>query len=209
MNLKLITPPPYEPVTLQQVYDHLRLDPVGSPPAHRDDALLRTFLAAARQQVERVTHTSIVQQTWRQSFSGFGMPWRWPGGVRLLNGPVLRVLSVGYYDQANVLQEALEPDWYLVEPEKLATIRAPEHFVVPEVYGRPDAVIVDFVAGYAPEGSPPQTQADYVKNVPEMLQTAILLGVQMLYDNLKPDERDRMERTWKALVQPFEVPVVS
>ena len=67
MNLTIVTPPPFEPVLLSEVYQHLRLAPDSdSSPAeetHPDDALLTGNIQTAREQVEEMARQSLVQRT--------------------------------------------------------------------------------------------------------------------------------------------------
>ena len=56
-----------------------------------------------------------------------------------------------------------------------------------------------------PQGSPPATQQDYAANVPRPLKDAILLTVQLLYDPLSDGDRQAIERTREALVQPYRI----
>jgi uncharacterized phiE125 gp8 family phage protein len=67
MNIITVTPPPFEPVTLAEVYAHLRLEPEGSPATHEDDAMLQRQIATARAYVEQATRRALVLQTLRLS----------------------------------------------------------------------------------------------------------------------------------------------
>jgi uncharacterized phiE125 gp8 family phage protein len=214
MNITVTVPPPFEPVTLAEVWAHLRLDPEGSPAVHPDDAMLERMIATARDQVEKMTRRSLIQQTLQLSCRNFKQPadmlWSlsWSQRVAatqkvlLRRGPIIRVESVSYYDAANALQTLDSGVYYVTDeqvPELCLTVSAPS------TYDRPDAVRVSYVAGYAPDGSPPTTQAEYAANVPKPLKDAILVGVQMLYDSLTPAEHDRLDNLREALVQPFRV----
>lgn len=204
MNLEVITPPPFEPVTLDEVYLHLRLDPDGSPREHIDDPILRTYIAASRQWVEEETRRSLVQQTLRLTGDGFGPVCGGLGGFRLLRPPVIRVLGVSYFDGENLRQD-LDPTDYYLSNLRWPMLRLPGSFTPPTLYRRPDALQIDYVAGYAPDGSPPETQEDFVASIPPALKSAVLLGVQLLYDNLAAEQRGHLERTRLALISPFRV----
>lgn len=193
MNVTTISPPPFEPVTLAEVYAHLRLDPDDG--AHPDDSLLTGFIEAARTQVEQMTRRSLVARRLRVSYGN------WPAcGLRLWRPPVLRVIAVRRMEDG----EMVEVDDWTVTDEQIPRLRF--------VNGRAPAVLdapeIEYEAGYAPAGSPPTTQADYAANIPRPLRDAILLGVQLLYDTLAPDQRDRIERTREALISPYRVLVV-
>lgn len=215
MNLTVITPPPFEPVSMQQVYQHLRLDPdVSSSPAetsHPDDALLAGFIQTARELVEVATRRALVQRTLRVSCGSFPascQPWcapLWQSRetvlrILLRRPPLVRVERVQYYDGSNVLQ-TVDPASYYVTDDQVPELRFVSAFGVPTVYDRPDALRVEYVAGYAPTGSPPTTQAEYAANVPQIFKDAVLIGVQLLYDNLSQPERKALEDMREAMMQ--------
>ena len=217
MNITVITPPPFEPVTLAQVYAHLRLSPdhEGSPgeETHPDDAMLARHITTARQHVEQMARRSLVQQTLRLSIPGFPSTARGtfppsrtqaPELIRLYRPPVLRVASVTYVDTDNTLQTLASANYYVTD-EQVPELRFTSAFSAPAVYDRPDAVRVNYVAGYMPNGSPPATQDDFAANVPSALRDAILIGVQLLYDNMTPADAAATERMRECLVQPYRV----
>lgn len=217
MNVTILTHPPFEPLTLQELYEHLRLTPYGSPLAHPDDLLLQIDLATARQSVEREGNISLVEQTVRLSTRTFDGddPALWHAsncagrpGIRLLRPPVLSVLSVSYYDASNVQQTVDAADYYLTD-EQIPRVLMVESFSYPALYRRPDAVRVVYKAGHAPAASPPLLQADYAAAVPANAKSAIKLGVQMLYDDLSPDDRDALGKAWHALVDSFGVRIIA
>lgn len=210
MNVTVITPPPFEPITLADCYLALRLDPDDSPPTHPDDDLISGHIATARQYVESEARRSLIQQTLRLSMGywpvGDGCLWdrTTPRRIRLTRPPVLSVSSVKYYDASNALQTVSPSDYYVTD-EQVPELRFVTAFARPTLYDRPDALRVEYVAGYTPTGSPAETQSDFAANVPQTLKDAVLLGVQLLYDNLASKDREDMERTRAALIQPFKV----
>lgn len=209
MNVTVVQPPPFEPITLQEVYSSLRLDTEGSPQTHPDDTMLLRHIAAARSDVEKRVRRSMVQQTLRASYPGFPQA-RLSGAnppqvaLTLHRPPLVSVQSVQYYDAENTLR-TIDTAAYYVTDEDPPRLRLATFFIPPTVYDRPDAVRVTYVTGYAPIGSPPTTQADYAANVPEPLKQACLLSVQALYDDLQPADWDRLQRAIEALVQPLRV----
>lgn len=205
MNLTVVVAPPYEPISLAEVWQFLRLDPqlVGSPGAleHQDDAMLRRMISSSRIQCEQITRRSFVQQTLRLS-SGFPMtldaiPVPDSDVVLLFCPPIIEVLSVGYRDSSNSLVTMSAGAFYVTDdqvPQLRFTASAPTTF------NRQDAFSVEYVAGYPPDGSPPTTQADFAANVPSHFKDAILLGVQLLYDELLPANRAAIENARMALL---------
>jgi uncharacterized phiE125 gp8 family phage protein len=214
MNLTVITEPPFEPVSLEEAYVHLRVDPEGSPPTHPDDALISDAIKAARKHVEAMTRRSMVRQALRLSMPTFPVSlsaWQQSTNrnglvraIRLLRPPIVSVESVGYFDGNNVPQTVAVSDFYITD-EQVPELRFVSTFAPPTLYDRPDAVRVEYTAGYTPEGSPPTTQAEYAANVPAGLKQAILLGTQLYYDALKPDEFISVESALERLVQPFRI----
>lgn len=214
MKLTVVTPPPFEPVTLQEVYAHLRLDTFseGSPPeepSHPDDAMLLAQIAAAREFVESATRRSLVQRTLRLSFGAWPGRWCWvppsSQAIKLLRPPFVRLVRVAYYGSDNVLVDVDPADYYVCD-DLVPELRFTGGFGWPSLYGRPDALRVDYVAGYPAAGSPPETQADYAANIPASLKQAILATVQLTYDNLSPPDREALERMREAtLLQPSRI----
>lgn len=209
MNLIVVTPPSVEPVTMAEVYTHLRLDPDDdSPPVHPDDDMLRSQITAARTDAEAFTKRAFVEQTLRLFVSRFpcgeafvgGQSWfRLAGGggyIELLRPPLIAVQSVRYYDQDNALQTVAPAD-YFVTDDLVPRLMFADTFVAPLTYRRTDAVRVDYVAGYASDDSPADDPAE---NVPKQIKQAILLGVQLQYDQLSPEQRDAIEKSRDMLL---------
>lgn len=216
MNLTVITEPAFEPVTLADVYRHLRLDPDDSPATHPDDPALERHITSARKIVELMARRALILQTLRLSMPGFPASCdtfaalRWMRRdlvreIRLHRPPLVAVDSVRYFDAENVLQ-TVDPSSYYTTDEQVPELRFTTSFVTPTVYDRPDAVRVQYRAGYPDAGSPEGgSQADAAANVPAPLKEAILMGVQLLYDDLSPADRTAIENMREATVQPFRV----
>lgn len=206
MNITLIAQPPFEPVTLAEVYKQLRLDPdISSSPAeasHPDDAMLRAQIQAAREFVETATRRSLVLRTLRLTTNALSC-----GGIRLRRPPLQRVLAVSYFDTGNQLQ-TLDESQYFVVDDQVPELRFVGGFSVPSLFARPDAVRVDYVAGYTPAGSPPTTQEEFAAAIPQTLKQAVLIGVQLQYDNLADPDRAAMERLREALIQTLRIQLV-
>lgn len=217
MNLTVITAPPFEPVTLAECYKHLRLDPdhEGSPSetSHPDDAMLSAHITAAREFVEVATRRALVQRTirlscnaWPRYCYGWLPPFRPQQVERIMlrRPPVIRVDSVRYFDGENTLQ-TVDPASYYVTDDQVPELRFVSTFAAPTTFDRPDAVRVEYVAGYTPEGSPPTTQAEYAASIPATLKQCVLLGVQLQYDNLAPADRMAVENMREAMLQTYRV----
>jgi uncharacterized phiE125 gp8 family phage protein len=214
VNLTVVVQPPFEPVTLSDVYKHLRLDTEGSPETHPDDTRLTRHIEAARRHVETMTRRALIEQTLRLSMPMFPFTTdAWfistsrntlTRRIQLHRPPFVSVTSVQYYDGDNALQTLATSDYYVTD-EQVPELRFVSAFSTPTVYDRPDAVRVTYRVGYTPEGSPPTTQEEYAGNVPAGLKDAILIGVQLLYDDLRPEDFKALEMAQESLVQPFRI----
>lgn len=212
MNLRTIIEPTVEPITLEDCYQHLRMDPEGSPPTHPDDAMLSSMITTARTRAEQVTRRAFVQQTVRMSLPGFpvrrfGNDWGddWierDGWLELLRPPFAEIVQVRYYDEDNAIQTLAGAAYFVTEESLVPRLMVAEGYTWPTTYCRDDAVQIDYVVGYAPDGSPP---SDYRANVPDQIKDAIKIGVQLLYDELAPEKRDQLEQTFLRLLASFKI----
>jgi hypothetical protein len=220
-RLSVVTPPPVKPITLQDCYGQLRLDPSGSPPTHPDDAMLNRLISAATDYAEQATRRALVKQDVKLTYKRFPNDryhfraqetlWSEPGDydmrprhITLLRPNLLSVPSDGtlvqYYDQQNVLQK-LDPTTYLLHVDtEPATIELLMGFFWPITYLREDAVVLNYTAGYAPVGSPP----DYRANIPDGIKQGMLLHVQRQYDVMPVDRYKQMSDAIDDLIAPFK-----
>lgn len=67
LSVNLVTPPAVEPVTLDQLKTHLRVDASFTD----DDALLMGFITAAREWCESYMRRAIFNQTWQMTLDHF------------------------------------------------------------------------------------------------------------------------------------------
>lgn len=218
MNIIVVTPPPVEPVTVEQVYEHLRWDAdEGSPTVYPLQGLVERNITVARQYVEQTTRRALVKQTLRMVMESF--PYsrnlfrsRWggdddwykrPGDVYLLRPPFINFLSVQYLDKDEVLQ-TLDPANYYIdsETEQVPILRFRDTFDVDIVSDqRTDAVRIEWVAGYPFEESP----ADFTSSIPAGIKEAILLQIQLQVDRFNPDERRDLERARDSLLASYTI----
>jgi uncharacterized phiE125 gp8 family phage protein len=214
MNITTIVPPPSDAlvVTLEQVYDHLRLVPEDSPPTHPQDDMLTRLIKVATGEAESITRRRFVEQTVRLHTDRFPYPGcfyngnRWwscggPGYIELLRPPLIHVQSVSYRDADNVLQ-TVDADQYYTTDDRVPRLTLIDGFSFPTLYTRDDAVVIDYVVGYPPEGSPAE---DYAANIPEEIKQAVLLGVEMHYRSLDTKNREVFERARAELLSDFVV----
>lgn len=166
---RTVSPPPVEPVSLEQALVHLRLDAYDSPPSHPDEPLVEALITAARETAENFLNARIAEWELELRLPGFSSV------IRLPDAPVQSVEAVTYIDQDGAEQT--------VDPALYELAGPPASPVVRPVYGQEwpgdvrcqdDAVRVRYVTGYA-TGSPDM--------FPETIRRAILLIVGHLYEN--------------------------
>lgn len=216
MNIIVVTPPPVEPITLAEAYSQLRLDAFGSPAEHPDEADITRHIATARTAAEQATRRALVQQTLRIALPGFpcqragryiaqdavSEQAQRSGYVELLRPPYISMVSVEYYDTENVLRTLSSSNYYVNDSSDIvARLQFVDGFSM-ATYDRDDAVRISWIAGYLPVGSPAD---DYTANIPAPIKSAMLLSVQLLYENFKPQERAAMEGARDALLASFTV----
>jgi uncharacterized phiE125 gp8 family phage protein len=216
MNVITLVEPTVEPVTLAQIYAQLRLTPAGSPLVHPDDDMLLSQRLAARIDCENRTLRSFVKRKLRLVVGSREDHWPWPqwhwrrgwcgpASIELPRPPLIEVLAVRYYDGSNVLQ-LVDPASYFVTDDEPARLQFVDSFNLSGVSARPDALRIDYWAGYAPLGSP---EDDFTTSVPEPIKQAILIGVELQHEAMMPADREALERTQTYLLQPYVVRFVA
>lgn len=184
--LVLITGPTEEPLTREEVAEHLRLE--------EPDAYSTALVTVARQHVEAVTSRALCTQTWELVLDAFPQD----GVVRLGKGKLQSVTSVTYLDSAHATQ-TLAADQYQVD-----TVSEPGRVVRqvdvdwPVTSGRINAVRVRFVAGYGSAAA-----------VPLDLKQAMLMLIANLYENRETEIIGTINSRlpWlEALLSPHRVP---
>lgn len=201
MGLSRIDGPDAEPLTLQEAKAHLRVD-------HTDeDTLITAYIQAAREHVEAILNRSLVRTYWRLTLPEFPT-----NGINLPQGRTLAVLQIAY----------TAPDGstgYLYGPSAAVS---PEPAISPapaagadfredlsnEDGGRilppwgdnwpntrsdtPDAVRVDFLAGYGASAS----------SVPEAIKAALRFHLGDLYEH-RSGQDGTLSTVPKTLLLPY------
>lgn len=206
-NVTTVTEPAAEPVTLADVYKQLRLTVVVDDNSPSEvpatiDSLLQGNIVSARQDVESQLRRTLVQRTLRAWYPRF--PRCAAEHLWLYLPPVASVTAVRYYDPDNVLVTLDEANYYVTD-DFLREVRLVTGLPPPETYDRPDAVRIDYVAGYSPSGSPASTQAEWAANVPQVFKDAILLTIELLQGDLAAADSERVRVARDRLLHPHVV----
>lgn len=186
MRLRLITPPSGEPVSSTEAKAHLRVDTAD------DDALIVSHITTARQRLDGqngLLGRALLTQTWEAVLDGFPC-----GFITLPLPPLVSVTSIKYQDGANT-EQTLNADQYEIDSTSTqARIYPVAGASWPQTYATINAVTIQFECGYGNAAA-----------VPEPIKTAIKLIVQMLHDNLNPDDAAAVDRAVDSLVFPYRV----
>lgn len=205
MNLRMVTAPTVEPVTLAQAKVHLRIaaddDPVDSPPAvGPDDSRIADLIVVAREHAEQYTGRCFTDATYELRFGAFEGPawvthhhtsiWAsdwinpWFYGradtcpLRLPMAPVQSIESVTYVDKDGTTQ-TLDPSIYVLDDDPdQPSIRLAYGQQWPAIRYEPNAVRVRFQGGYDQPGSDPAPNP-----VPRVAAQAMLLMIGEWYEN--------------------------
>jgi len=159
---KLLQGPVMEPLTLQQVKDHLKIDGTN------EDPYLTGLAITARISLERYLNRVLITQRYTAFYN------RWHGQMEIPFPPLQSIDQVRYYDGTGELQVLDEDGFYwIVDSTDPARIVRKFDSVYPELQdGRPASILIDFTCGY---GDP--------EDVPEDLKHAMKLIITDYYEN--------------------------
>lgn len=176
MHLVLKTAPTVLPASVAEIKTHLRISHAA------DDAYLAAVASAVAEWIDGYSghlRRALLTQTWYARMRD------WPEGcrVRLPLPPLQSVVAVTYYDASNVLQTFGAGNYHVTAPNggageiELAALAS-----WPAVYDRPDAISIEFVAGYG----------NAAANVPAPIRQAALLIAGDMYANRGDDPQALM-----------------
>lgn len=188
------TAPSAEPLTLAEAKAHLRLD------VSDEDSLVTALIQGAREWTENYCRRSWVRRTLELRLDCF------PALIKLPRGPVSSLVGITYTDQngqeATVAPATYQADLYSTPPRIMTVLGAV--WPVPKV-GAINAVVVEYVAGYAPGDTSP---TDHAANVPAAVKAAMKLLIGGWYQNREhivtapPSE---VPFAVRSLLAPFEI----
>ncbi len=168
-NLVLGTAPAAEPVGTDELKTHLHVSGTGS------DAYVTAIGKAARELAEAYTNRAFITQTWDLYFDCF------PDGteIPLAKPPLQSVAFVKYIDAAGTEQTWGTANYFVDDKRQPPRIVKDSAVSWPDTDDRPNAVHVQFVAGYGTAGT----------MVPESLRH----GIKLIAANLMEHRGDRQE----------------
>lgn len=168
-SLTLGTAPAAEPVTTDELKTHLNISGTGS------DTYVAAIGKAAREHAEAYTNRAFIMQTWDLRLDCF------PDGteIPLAKPPVQSVAFVKYIDEAGVQQTWGTANYYVDPYSQPPRLVRDSDVSWPDIDDRPNAVHIQFVAGYGTAGT----------SVPESLRH----GIKLIAANLSEHKGDRQE----------------
>lgn len=203
-TVSVVTPPAVEPVTVQVLQQHARID------YDYDNTLLAMYLTGARQAVEQFLGRALITQTLRWvmahqapinqfplvPFTAYIFPLWMPYSmlfqrpIELPRAPVQAVssISVGEWGKADTV---LSTDQYSLD---LTTEPARVRLHAGVATLPSDHIAIDFVAGYGADGT----------SVPLPIQLAILMMATFLYEH-RGDDGGEMPEAVKNLLWPYRL----
>jgi uncharacterized phiE125 gp8 family phage protein len=163
-GLKLVTAPAAEPVSLAEAKARLRVT------IDDEDSDIESLIRQARGLCEEGCHRFFVAQTWTLYLDCWPKPEC--DGIRVPRPPLVSVASVKYYDTDAVQQTIDSADYYVgtgSEPGRIVPVAG--YWPAVQLH-RPDAIEIQFTAGYGPASA-----------VPPAAKAAILVTVRALRDD--------------------------
>lgn len=188
MRLTLLSGPAAEPLELDDVKAHLRID------GDDEDALLGSLITTSRSHVETAMGLALITQTWR---------WQadcWPQGgvVELMTRPVQSVEQIALRDGEGT-QTVVDASVYSVDTSGQTGRVAPRDGAWPEPGKHLSGIEIDFTAGFGDAGT----------DVPEPIRQALRLLVAHWYEVRNPvhigQMASRVPDTVSELLMPYRV----
>lgn len=155
-----ITPPELEPVTVDEMRDHLRIDSTD------EDGLIAGMISAAREACEVYTHRQFMQTTLVYTADYFCRK------IELPRPPLVSVQAVKYLDTDGTLQTLATSQYRVITDSLIGFIQPAFGVSWPAVYSVSNAVTVEYTAGYG----------DAIEDVPNKIRQAIKLMAADLFE---------------------------
>jgi uncharacterized phiE125 gp8 family phage protein len=201
MSLLVTTQPPAEPVTVDEVKEHLNINLENN----RHDALITAYIIAARQYCEKRLARVLVRTSFSYSFA------RFPSDkIVIPKAALISVESITYFDISTspnvqtVATSVYDVDTGVCPGE--VYLKYGQNW--PTSRGHRNDITINFTAGYADTVSSPR---DYDEQVPYPVKQAMLLfiGGYFLNREDRTDIQTYDNPTADALLDPFVLRSVS
>lgn len=176
-NLTVITAPTIEPVTLQEVKQH-----VNAVEFSDDDSVLNGYIKDGREWAENFIEQKILTQTIERTYDA------WPGLTFNLGvWPLQSVDTIAYYDTASPsAEQTLTANVNYYADTTTIGGRIKNIGGWPSVATRLNPIRIRMTAGYATRAL-----------VPQAIKTAIIAYIKMMYDNETMDFKTLERILWR------------
>lgn len=165
-SLETSSAPAVEPLTKDEVKEHLRIDEDETA----EDSVIDSFIKTARRFVERIYGLRLIDQTVKMYLDDFPRC----STIKLPLGQLQSVSSITYQDTDNTTQTVSSSDYQVDTKSNPARIALEPESTWPTVRaGELNAVTITMVCGYGSSGS----------SVPQDIRCALLLIVGHLYEH--------------------------
>ena len=161
-------------VSVLEAKEHLRIDSTFTA----DDSYIQTLIEAASDDASNMTRSAMMTTDYQLNLDEF------PDYFDLQLGQVTGVDTIRYFDTNNNLQTLASSEYDVDSIIQPGRVYKSKDGSWPSTYNKPNAVIVDFSAGW--------TDAS---EVPNAIKHAILMIVGHLYEN----RQDVSDRTYKQV----------
>lgn len=169
-TIKQTTEPDYQPVTLSEARDHLRLVASVDTGSHPDDSTVEAYIKAATSYAEDRTNKVFAQRTFTLKRNDFERH------MELPIFPVLSVDSITYIDNEGANQTMDASNYQTITDRIPALIKLED---VPSVdEDTLNAVTITVTAGFESDNSPPDAD-----KIPDSIKQAVKLMVGHFYEN--------------------------
>ncbi len=180
MALTIVTEPAIEPLTLEEIEEHLRLSETSTG---SEDALLLIFLTASRRYCELDQAHAYIEQTWNLVLDDFPRG----GFIKIPRPPLMSVTHVKSYGIGGTAATMTAGRYYVDTDSKPGGVHLLSGESWPSTPGQPAAgVEVQFVAGFGSAAS----------SVPGEVKQAIQLVIGHMYEHREGSDVEKMTPDW-------------
>lgn len=183
----LVTAPELLPIPAEEVKAALRITTAD------DDLVIDRLIRSAVEHYEGwngILGIVLVEQTWRQDFDSFH------DCMRLPLGPVQEITSVKWRNRQGQMSTVAASSYTLrTDGGGRSFVRFDSSYSRPSDLHESAAVQVEYTAGWPVK--------DGASTVPHDLRTAIILRVQLSYDEAAEDNSENVQRVEDALVSKY------
>ena len=179
MTVRTLTDPPYEPVSRTQAKLWCKVT------ATADDTLIDMLIKGMREYAENLTGRTFVQRTLQLILTGYQyleIDGTRRIGIELPYPPLISVESVTYIDTDGATQTLATTEYNVHTWREPGIVIEDWDVTWPSYRREPDAIRVNYTAGYAPSGSPTDETA-YQLDLPANLKLWMQARIATLYDN--------------------------